>query len=60
VVYVGDAVWDVKAARNLGYRFVGIGSGANAERLRREGARRVLADYLDRGTFFAATAPEPA
>ena len=57
VVYVGDAVWDVKAARKLGYRFVGIGSGASAERLRREGAQQVLADYLDRGMFLGATAP---
>lgn len=27
VTYVGDGVWDAKAARELGWRFIGIGSG---------------------------------
>jgi phosphoglycolate phosphatase-like HAD superfamily hydrolase len=54
IVYVGDGVWDVNAARRLGWRFVGVGSGERAERLRREGARRVIADYRDQGLFFDA------
>jgi phosphoglycolate phosphatase-like HAD superfamily hydrolase len=54
IVSVGDAVWDVRAASNLGYHFVGIGSAERAERLRREGARRVIADYCDQGAFFDA------
>jgi phosphoglycolate phosphatase-like HAD superfamily hydrolase len=56
IVYVGDAVWDVKAARRLGWRFVGIGTGESAERLRREGARWVIGDYGDQGVFFDAIA----
>jgi phosphoglycolate phosphatase-like HAD superfamily hydrolase len=56
IVYVGDGVWDVKAARRLGWHFVGIGSGESAERLRREGALRVFADYNDQGGFFDAIA----
>jgi phosphoglycolate phosphatase-like HAD superfamily hydrolase len=56
IVYVGDAVWDVRAARNLGYRFIGIGSGAQAARLRREGARCVIGDYSDPAVFFDALA----
>jgi phosphoglycolate phosphatase-like HAD superfamily hydrolase len=54
IVYVGDAVWDVNAARRLGWHFVGIGSGECAGRLRREGAQRVIADYCDQGLFFDA------
>jgi phosphoglycolate phosphatase-like HAD superfamily hydrolase len=56
IVYVGDAVWDVRAARNLGYHFIGIGSAERAERLRGEGARCVLADYSDQTAFFNAVA----
>jgi phosphoglycolate phosphatase-like HAD superfamily hydrolase len=57
IAYVGDAVWDVHAARRLGWHFVGIGSGERAERLRREGARCVIADYCDQGMFFDAIRP---
>jgi phosphoglycolate phosphatase-like HAD superfamily hydrolase len=56
IVYVGDAVWDVKAARRLGWHFVGIGSGERAGRLRSEGAQCVIADYCDQGLFFDAIA----
>ena len=35
--YVGDGVWDAKAARDLGWRFIGIGSGEQADRLRQAG-----------------------
>jgi phosphoglycolate phosphatase-like HAD superfamily hydrolase len=47
VVYVGDAVWDARACRQLGLPFIGIAAGADADRLRAEGARAVLADYSD-------------
>jgi phosphoglycolate phosphatase-like HAD superfamily hydrolase len=56
VVYVGDAVWDVRAARNLGYHFIGIGSAGRAARLRGEGAQCVIADYADQAAFFDAAA----
>jgi phosphoglycolate phosphatase-like HAD superfamily hydrolase len=56
IVYVGDAVWDVKAARRLGWHFVGIGSGERAGRLRCEGAQCVIADYCDQSLFFDAIA----
>jgi phosphoglycolate phosphatase-like HAD superfamily hydrolase len=63
IVYVGDGVWDVKAAKRLGWHFVGVGSGESAERLRREGAHWVIADYRDQGAFFDAiarpTGPNP-
>jgi len=51
VIYVGDGVWDVRASRNLGYRFVGIGGVTRAERLRNAGAKIVLQDYLEMDSF---------
>jgi phosphoglycolate phosphatase-like HAD superfamily hydrolase len=56
MVYVGDAVWDVQAARRLGWHFVGIGSGERAGRLRSAGAQWVIGDYRDPGLFFDALA----
>ena len=50
VTYVRDGVWDVRAAQNLRWDFIGIGSGDAAERLRRAGATTVL------GSFHPATA----
>ncbi|MFA5122987.1 HAD family hydrolase [Zavarzinia sp.] len=63
-VYLGDGVWDVAAARELGIGFVGIGTGDGAERLRAAGARRLLPDYDDLETaldtiFTAAFAGPP-
>jgi len=46
VVYFGDGVWDARASREAGFRFVGIGSGAQAERLRSEGASLVIPNFL--------------
>ncbi len=45
VTYVGDGVWDVKAAQHLGWNFIGIGTGDAAERLRRAGATTVLSSF---------------
>ena len=42
VVYVGDGVWDARAARELGIDFVGVGSGERAERLAAEGATFIV------------------
>ena len=51
VVYVGDAVWDVKNAASLGLPFVGIAKAARADRLRAHGARIVLDDFADAAAF---------
>jgi|SRR6267378_2630148 len=54
VIYVGDGVWDARAARNLGFGFIGIShEPARVERLYVEGAHRVFADYLDADSFMA-------
>lgn len=45
--YVGDGVWDGRAAEELGYRFVGIGRPGRARRLYEVGASVVLTDLTD-------------
>jgi phosphoglycolate phosphatase-like HAD superfamily hydrolase len=47
IISVGDALWDVKTARNLGLPFLGIARGARAALLRDNGASHVIGDYLD-------------
>ncbi len=49
-IYVGDGVWDVKATRVLGMKFIGI--GRKHELLREHGARRTLASFRDEKAFF--------
>jgi phosphoglycolate phosphatase-like HAD superfamily hydrolase len=46
-VYVGDGVWDAKAARNLRIGFVGVRIDGREERLRDSGARRIVRNYAD-------------
>ena len=47
VVYIGDGTWDVRSCRSIGLPFVGIGSGSQAQELKRLGASYVLADFRD-------------
>jgi phosphoglycolate phosphatase-like HAD superfamily hydrolase len=47
VVYVGDGVWDARTSRELGIGFVGVRVEGDFERLRAEGAGRLLRDYED-------------
>jgi phosphoglycolate phosphatase-like HAD superfamily hydrolase len=54
VVYSGDGIWDVRACRRSGYRFVGIAQGPRAAALRQEGAGTVLAGYADLHAFLEA------
>jgi phosphoglycolate phosphatase-like HAD superfamily hydrolase len=46
-VLVGDGVWDVRVAAGHGWRFLGVGKGQRAERLRAEGATAVVEDFSD-------------
>lgn len=56
VVAVGDAPWDVRAARALGLAFVGIGTGEDADALLRAGAFHVLPDFADSAAVWHALA----
>lgn len=51
VVYVGDGVWDGRAAKALGYSFVGVGQGKRADQLWRVGAASVVADFTEIRAF---------
>lgn len=47
VAYIGDGVWDARAAKGLGIGFVGVAHGEKRARLEREGARRVVENHRD-------------
>lgn len=47
-VLFGDSVEDVATARQLGWRFIGVGTGLNQTRLLEAGAGIVVPDYEDR------------
>jgi phosphoglycolate phosphatase-like HAD superfamily hydrolase len=46
-VYIGDGVWDVRAARELGIGFLGIAAGERARKLEQADALCVLPDFSD-------------
>ncbi len=64
IVYVGDGPWDVRACRELGWPFVGVGQGEQARRLCSLGATQVIPHYLEFGDFLStlgqAASPRPA
>jgi phosphoglycolate phosphatase-like HAD superfamily hydrolase len=45
--YVGDAPWDIQAARQLKYEFIGIARGPLAEKLKEAGADYVVPNYRE-------------
>jgi len=47
IVYIGDGVWDVTAARARGYGFVGVAGEPRQSELRRAGATTVLEDLRE-------------
>ena len=54
IVYVGDAVWDVKTTRNLSLKFIGIRRDGDFEVLEQEGATVVLKDFSNQPLFMEA------
>ncbi|MBS1786351.1 MAG: HAD family hydrolase [Acidobacteria bacterium] len=52
IVSVGDGLWDVRTAANLGLNFVGIADGDRAQTLNQAGARHIVGDYRDVNVFF--------
>ena len=53
VVSIGDAVWDLRTAQNLGLPFLGIADADGAARLRELGASHVIEDYRNQGQFWS-------
>lgn len=54
IVYIGDAIWDIRSAQKSGYAFIGIASGDRAEELFSAGATHVFPNYDDSESFLAA------
>jgi phosphoglycolate phosphatase-like HAD superfamily hydrolase len=47
IVYFGDGEWDVEAALNLGFDFIGINSSDKREALMKSGAKYIFDDFRD-------------
>lgn len=62
VVYVGDGLWDLRTAAELGIRFIGIANDSPSAPLESAGATAILPDYADMRAFSEAleTATVPA
>ena len=54
ITYVGDAAWDVRACRELGWPLVGVGTDAFAARLPALGVTHTVPHYLDFAAFLTA------
>lgn len=50
IFYLGDALWDLTASRNLEYNFIGVGS--NIEKLKLAGAKFVVPDYKNKTLLY--------
>jgi len=59
VVYLGDAPWDVRAAKELAMPFCGIAGDDRHDALRAAGARAIIADYRDEAAARRALADAP-
>ncbi len=53
ITYVGDATWDVRASRQLGYQFIGICAQTQTDKLHQEGARITLENYHNLNRFLS-------
>ena len=51
IVYVGDAIWDVKTTRNMQLNFLGIRRAGDYEILELAGAKNIITDYSDYDYF---------
>ncbi|MDI1334631.1 MAG: HAD family hydrolase [Lacunisphaera sp.] len=54
ITYIGDAAWDVRACRELGWPLVGVGTEGPAARLPELGVTHIVPHYLDFAPFLAA------
>jgi phosphoglycolate phosphatase-like HAD superfamily hydrolase len=54
IVYVGDGIWDVRAAKKLQIGFIGLQIDRGDNLLQKEGVRDIFANFLDYGEFVCA------
>ena len=53
-IYIGDGLRDAQAANELGWQFIGVGSGDRAQQLRAAGAAHVWEDFRNQQAVLAA------
>jgi phosphoglycolate phosphatase-like HAD superfamily hydrolase len=56
IVYVGDALWDVRTTRNMGMNLIGVRVHGDRELLQEQGVRHVISHYEDLEGFEQALA----
>jgi len=55
IVYIGDAVWDVRTTRNMKLKLIGIRRKGDHDYLLQLGATQVLSNFLDYQKFLSTT-----
>ena len=55
IVYIGDAIWDVRTTRNMNLKLIGVRRKGDHEYLLNLGATQVLSNFLDYPKFISAT-----
>jgi len=53
IVSIGDGLWDVRAAFNLKFPFLGVGKGERERTLRQAGATHIVGDFTDYSQFIS-------
>ena len=51
VTYIGDGIWDVQSAKQLGIGFIGVAHGEKETALRAAGATAIIQDFTDYDRF---------
>ena len=51
ITYVGDAVWDLRAAETCKYSFIGVADGNGARQLREAGAESLVTSFAEGSGF---------
>ena len=51
IVYIGDGIWDVRAARQMNLAFLGVAAGEREMALRAEGATAIIQDFTNFARF---------
>ena len=54
IVYIGDAIWDVRTTQQMNLPLIGIRRAGDHEVLLKEGVKVVLSDYQDLRAFYQA------
>ena len=51
ITYVGDGMWDARASKNLGIRFIGVARNGHADTMHKAGVEDVISDLTELETL---------